>query len=97
MNAVERQGQIPGKSPTEVLLNTLEHRNYTLDDLYRGLHKMEHRQAMEIISKYGTHVLLIRYPHKNYAQILITLSVICHYHIIKTIIPFHLQTKARKK
>ena len=70
VNAVERQGQIPGKSPTEVLLNTLEHRNYTLDDLYRGLHKMEHRQAMEIISKYGTHALLIRYPRENYSQII---------------------------
>lgn len=52
VNAVERQGQIPGKSPTEVLLNTLEHKNYTIDDIYRGLHKMEHRQAMDIIKKY---------------------------------------------
>lgn len=55
VNAVERQGQIPGKSPTEVLLNTLEHKNYTIDDLYRGLHKMEHRRAMDIIIKYGAH------------------------------------------
>ena len=55
VNAVERQGQIPGKSPTEVLLNTLEHKNYTIDDIYRGLHKMEHRRAMDIISKHGAH------------------------------------------
>ena len=55
VNAVERQGQIPGKSPTEVLLNTLEHKNYTIDELYRGLHKMGHRRAMDIIRKYGAH------------------------------------------
>lgn len=59
VNAVERQGQIPGKSPTEVLLNTLEHKNYTIDDIYRGLHKMEHRQAMDIIKKYGAHARYI--------------------------------------
>ena len=55
VNAVERQGQIPGKSSTEVLLTTLEHKNYSIDDIYRGLQKMEHRRAMDIISKYGTH------------------------------------------
>ena len=59
VNAVERQGQIPGKSPTEVLLNTLEHKNYTIDDIYRGLHKMEHRRAMDIISKYGVRMRII--------------------------------------
>jgi len=74
VNAVERQGQIPGRSPTEVLLNTLEHRNYTLDDLYRGLHKMEHRQAMDIINKYGTHARFYKEPAKFTGKNYLTVS-----------------------
>lgn len=68
VNAVERQGQIPGKSPTEVLLNTLEHKNYTVDDIYRGLHKIEHRRAMDIISKYGAHARYLKLVHNYFAH-----------------------------